>query len=48
MNKYLLGFLLVCMLMGLWAPTRDRRLAGVVTALTVALVLFFVFYPNKL
>jgi hypothetical protein len=48
MNRYMLGFLLVCMVLGLWAPTRARRVTGVVTALTIALALFFLFYPNKL
>ncbi len=48
MNRYMLGFLLVCLVMGLWAPARAKRLTRVVTALTVALVLFFLFYPNKL
>lgn len=46
MNKYLLIFLLLSMGLGLWS-TRARK-GGIVAALTVGLVLFFLFFPNKL
>jgi hypothetical protein len=47
MNVYMLLFLVACMTVGLWAPTR-KRLAGLVVACTVALVVFFFFFPSKL
>lgn len=47
MNKYIMVFLLVCLVGGIWLPTRNK-LGRLVLALTIGLVLFFLLYPNKL
>jgi hypothetical protein len=47
MNPYMLLFLGVCMVIGLWAPTQ-KRLNRIIVALTVCLIVFFVLFPGKL
>lgn len=47
MNKYMLIFLLLSIVLGLWSSPRARK-GGMVAALTVGLVLFFLFFPDKL
>lgn len=46
-NKYMLIFLLLSIVLGLWSSPRARK-GGMVAALTVGLVLFFLFFPDKL
>ncbi len=45
--KYMVGFVLVCMVIGLWIPARARP-ARWIFGMTVALVVFFWIYPYKL
>jgi hypothetical protein len=46
-NVYILGFLLLCLVVGLWTPRKVRAPAVVVT-LASALVLFFTLFSSKL
>jgi hypothetical protein len=47
MNKYLMLFLVLCLVGATWLPTR-KKLGSVILALTGCLVLFFLLFPNKL
>ena len=46
-NVYLLGYLALCLIVGLWAP-RKLKLPAVVVTLASALVLFFLLSPSKM
>jgi biotin transporter BioY len=45
--NYMLAFLLVCAVIGLWAPAHTKR-GRLIFALAAALVIFFFIYPDKL
>lgn len=45
--NYMLLFLAACMVIGLWSSTRAKR-AGVIFALAVALIVYFLLFPTKL
>jgi hypothetical protein len=47
MNIYLLGFLLVSLIIGLWSPRR-MKLIGLVAAMVAGIVLFFFVFPSKM
>lgn len=47
MNRYMLLFLAICMVIGLWAPTR-QRMDRLIVLLTICLVAFFFLFPNRL
>jgi hypothetical protein len=44
---YMLLFLLACVVLGLWGPTK-KRLTTVVAVLAVLLVVFLYLQPNKM
>jgi hypothetical protein len=46
-NIYILGYLVLCLIVGLWAPRKQKTPAVVVT-LAVALVLFFTLSSSRL
>jgi fucose permease len=43
----MLAFLLLSIVLGLWSSPRARK-GGIVAALTLGMVLFFLFFPGKL
>ncbi len=47
MNFYILSYLVLCLIVGLWAP-RKLRVPAVVATLAGALVLFFTLFSSKL
>jgi hypothetical protein len=47
MNKFIMVFLLLCLVGGIWLPIR-KRLGNVMLAMSVGLILFFLLYPYKL
>jgi hypothetical protein len=47
MNRYMLLFLAICMVIGLWAPIQKRK-DRLIVLLTVGLVVFFFLFPNRL
>jgi hypothetical protein len=47
MNKYMVLFLLGCLVLGLWMPA-GKKMGSILVMLTAGLVFFFLLYPNKL
>jgi hypothetical protein len=47
MNKYMLLFLVACIVIGLWAPTQ-KRMGRVILLLTACIVVFFFLSPSHL
>jgi hypothetical protein len=46
-NIYILGYLVLCLIVGLWAP-RKLKVRAIVVTLAAALVLFFTLSSSKL
>jgi hypothetical protein len=46
-NIYIVGFLVLCLVAGLWAP-RKRKIPAIVLLLTSALVVFLTLFSSKL
>jgi hypothetical protein len=46
-NLFILGYLVLCLIVGLWAP-RKLKVPAVVMTLVSALVLFFTVFSTKL
>lgn len=47
MNIYILSYLVLCLVVGLWAPRKPKAPTVVLTVAT-ALVLFFAIFSSKL
>lgn len=47
MNIYIFGYLVLCLVVGLWAP-RKVKIRPIVLTLVAALVLFFTVFSSKL
>jgi hypothetical protein len=45
--KYMLLFLLACIVLGLWGPTK-KQFTAIVAVLAVLLVVFLYLQPNKM
>jgi hypothetical protein len=46
-NNYILGYLLLCLVVGLWAP-RKAKVPTIVVTLAAGLVLFFTLSSSRL